>query len=179
MQVCGRDDFIPTWVEKNFNKPFPKTPSRIFVNSMSDPYFYEKEWTDRIVDKMKLAPQHKFLWLTKNAKFYKDNPLPENSWLGTSWDGGRPGDIFDGPYDRVHFLSIEPLLYEPEVKYVDWRNVKWAIIGAESGNRVGKVVPKKEWIEDIVAECRAHGVAVFMKKSLEGIWDNLPKEYPE
>ena len=28
--------FLPTWIESNFNKSFPKKPSRIFVNSMSD-----------------------------------------------------------------------------------------------------------------------------------------------
>jgi len=28
--------FIPTWVESSFSKKFPKKPSLIFVNSMSD-----------------------------------------------------------------------------------------------------------------------------------------------
>lgn len=178
--ICGRDDFYPTWIEKNFTKALPKKPSKIFVNSMSDPYFYKKEWVDRIVEKMLTAPDHKFLWLTKNADFYKSYLLPDNCWLGTSWDGSAEGDCYHGPYDgHLHFLSIEPLLYEPAIDYVDWSKVGWAIIGAESGNRAGKVVPKREWIEEIVKVCRANGIPVFMKKSLEGIWDgDLPKEYP-
>lgn len=180
-EICGRDDFVPTWIERNFQKPFPKAPSKIFVNSMSDPAFYEKEWLDRISEKIRTAPDHRFLWLTKSPQFYNRYTLPENCWLGTSWDGSSKGDTFEPAYkDRLHFLSIEPLLYEPEVKCVDWRGVKWAIIGAESGNRKGKVVPTLDWIKDIVTECRAHGIAVFMKKSLEGIWDGeLIREYPE
>ncbi|HPS31051.1 MAG TPA: DUF5131 family protein, partial [bacterium] len=29
-QICGRDDFQPTWIEKNFQKPIPKNATHIF-----------------------------------------------------------------------------------------------------------------------------------------------------
>jgi len=59
---------------------------------------------------------------------------------------------------------------------------KAIIIGAETGKRKDKVVPKREWIEKIVAECDSTGVAVFMKESLRTIMgcdfrqDKLPWE---
>jgi len=46
------------------------------------------------------------------------------------------------------------------------KNTNWIIIGAETGNRRGKVVPKRAWIEAICAAADAGGVPVFMKDSL-------------
>jgi hypothetical protein len=47
LQVAGRDDFAPTWIERNFAKPMPRKPARIFVNSMSDLADYPEA---RVVD---------------------------------------------------------------------------------------------------------------------------------
>jgi len=55
----------------------------------------------------------------------------------------------------------------------------WVIVGAETGNRKGKVIPEREWIENIVNECRRSKVPVFMKNSLAEIWrEPLIQEYP-
>ena len=35
---------IPTFIEKNFNKSFPKQPSMIFVNALSDIEYWKIEW---------------------------------------------------------------------------------------------------------------------------------------
>jgi len=43
------------------------------------------------------------------------------------------------------------------------------IIGAETGSRKGKVIPKKEWIDSLVKQADRFGVKVFMKNSLRGI----------
>ena len=57
---------------------------------------------------------------------------------------------------------------------------EWVIIGAETGNRKDKVVPEKEWLEQLVSECRKYGIPVFMKSSLENIWEGeLIQEFPE
>lgn len=53
------------------------------------------------------------------------------------------------------------------------------IIGAETGHRKNRVVPKREWIEDIVNECQKFGIPVFMKYSLADIWgEPLVQEFP-
>jgi protein gp37 len=59
------------------------------------------------------------------------------------------------------------------------KGIDWAIIGAETGNRKEKVIPKREWIESIVVECRKANVPVFMKSNLRDVWgDDLIQEYP-
>ena len=44
-----------------------------------------------------------------------------------------------------------------------------------------KVVPRAEWIEQIVSECEWHGIPVFMKDSLIPIVGerNMRREFPE
>lgn len=57
--------------------------------------------------------------------------------------------------------------------------IHWVIVGAESGNRKDKVIPRREWVADIVDRCRAVEVPVFMKDSLADIWgEPLIQEYP-
>ncbi len=54
------------------------------------------------------------------------------------------------------------------------------IVGAETGNRKGKVIPNKEWIDDIVQLADCFKINVFMKESLRSIMgdkfrqDSLP-----
>ena len=49
------------------------------------------------------------------------------------------------------------------------RSLKQIIIGAETGNRKGKVVPKKEWVLSLVKYCNQRHIRVFMKESLREI----------
>lgn len=56
----------------------------------------------------------------------------------------------------------------------------WVIVGTETGRRRDKVIPKREWIEGIINECRKNGTPVFMKSSLAEIWgEPLIQEFPE
>lgn len=69
------------------------------------------------------------------------------------------------------FISIEPLLEDLNLhryKYYPL-SLKQVIIGAETGNRKGKVIPKKEWVDSIVNFCDEHHLRVFMKSSLKDI----------
>ena len=55
----------------------------------------------------------------------------------------------------------------------------WVIVGAETGNRRGKVVPQKEWIDEIAAECKRHRKPLFMKDSLRDLMgDDFKQEFP-
>ena len=89
--------------------------------------------------------------------------LPSFIWMGTSIESAeftsRLNDL-----RRVscmtHFVSFEPLL--GSVGKLDLSRIDWAIIDGESGPRHRPV--KKEWILDIIRECRKHGVAVFFKQ---------------
>ena len=58
--------------------------------------------------------------------------------------------------------------------------VDWVIVGAETGRRKDKVIPKKEWIETIVNDCKNNGIPLFMKSSLADIWgEPLIQEFPK
>lgn len=108
------------------------------------------------------------------------------------------GAIF--PWTRNKFLSIEPISCDiTEVE--DERNpgerlldrficgedrpfhidgiFKWVIVGAETGTRKDKVVPRKDWIDKLAALCDRAGVPIFMKDSLRGIMGtDFRQEFP-
>ncbi len=125
------------------------------------------------------------LFLTKNPKRYieleKDRRLPwaDNFWFGTTVT--KPNIQFAWFKDKKFhwFLSIEPILERfGEIEPKDCLP-EWVIIGAETGRRKNKVIPEREWIEDIVNECRKADIPVFMKSSLADIWgESLIQEFP-
>lgn len=169
-----------------------KAPSNIFVCSMSDLFgaWVPDEWIERIFDACKRAPQHTYLFLTKNPARYLDlaskGKLPEerNLWYGTTTTG--PDKPFWWSKHHNTFASIEPLL-EPFEAAGERGNgsegyekkVEWVIIGAMTGPGSAKKQPKREWIQAIVDDASITGVPVFMKDSLKAVWgDDLIREYP-
>lgn len=89
------------------------------------------------------------------------------------------------PKKTNNFISAEPLL-ENVAMTNGWyfatenKEVKWVIIGAESGIRKDKIVPKKEWIETLVRTCSYNEIPVFMKDSLIPVIGeaNMKREFP-
>ena len=159
-----------------------KTPQNIFVCSMADLFgeWVPEEWIRRVFEECLENPQHRYLFLTKNPKRYEqfiDEPMSNNMWFGFSQTKNEHVGFDTHPSWNV-FVSIEPLLCDLSEK-ASPEGIDWVIIGAETGNRKGKVKPKREWIESIVADCRSFKVPVFMKSSLAEIWQEpLVQEYP-
>ena len=57
---------------------------------------------------------------------------------------------------------------------------EWIIVGAETGIRKDKVVPKREWVEKLVDLCQRAEIPIFMKSSLADIWgEPLIQEFPK
>ncbi len=173
--------FEPTWRERNFNRAMPKEPARIFVNSMSDVMYWEPDWWRRVLARIRENPQHAFLFLTQDPTVYWTwaDQIPRNCWLGaTATDQysvllrGRLLGMLRP--EHLTFLSIEPILEAILPETIDPRFVSWVILGAESGNRKGRVMPPADWIHPWV---EAKGIPVFMKSGLPwaGPWR---KEFP-
>lgn len=179
--------FTPTLHRYRLDEPQQwKQPRNIFVCSMADLFgsWVPLEWIQEVFEACRKAPQHRYLFLTKNPKrysnLYKEGVLPvgDGFWYGTTTT--KPGSPFfhvmmrdDNPNT---FISIEPLL-KPfgEIKAFP----KWVIIGAETGNREGKTIPSKGWVDEIAQQARAWKVPVFMKESLRGIMgDDFRQEFP-
>lgn len=193
--------FAPTFHKYRLDEPARKTKGQnIFVCSMADLFgdWVPDEWIQEVFTACKKAPHHNYLFLTKNPKRYSEIYRGELDYRCYMWFGATATDsrsfafkgqeLFDstGKIERLHakrFISIEPLhealnekMLAVNIKYLDW-----AIIGAETGNRKGKIIPKKEWIDNIVEECRHAGIPVFMKDSLISIVgeENMLREFPE
>lgn len=172
------ESFEPHWKEKNFQRSMPKEPSRIFVNSMSDIWFWTTNWTMKVLRRIREYPQHSFLFLTKAPEVYGLYAWPNNCWLGVTITNQAMMNhladlIFETTWDETNkiFFSLEPLL-EKITPYV---NPDWLIVGAETGNRKGKVIPKREWIDNLADL----GMPIFMKDSLIPIvGKNLTRDFP-
>ena len=177
-------DFEPTFHKYRLNEYQNKKGRNIFVCSMADLFgeWVPDEWIEEVFKACEKAPQHNYLFLTKNPERYEkilDRYMPPNMWFGWSQTGpaGNKCD-FTTHHSVKTFISIEPLL-EPFKKF-HIRGVDWVIIGAETGRRKNKIVPERTWIEDIVNECKKVEIPVFMKSSLSDIWEEpLIQEFPE
>lgn len=178
--------FEPTFHRYRINEYLNKKGRNIFVCSMADLFgdWVPDSWLDEVFDACDRAPQHNFMFLTKNVDRYVGYgvPMSENMWYGTSITRESEMHLFNSLPAFCHiFVSIEPILEDLQVDKNNllFRQVHWLIIGAETGRRKGKVIPKREWIEDIVNECQKCGTPVFMKSSLTHIWgEPLIQEFP-
>ena len=178
--------FVPTFIESQFNKKLPKKPQRIFVGSMSEIAHWKKEWMNKVIFKIFEYPQHTFQFLTKFPGIYYKYDFPKNCWLGVTIN--KDDDLDNGTYDflrsdlnsdNIKYISFEPLLGRilsyKLLKYFDW-----VIIGAETGNRKGKVIPKKEWVLDIMKHCNSNKIPLYIKNNLGKYYPDLEhiKEFP-
>lgn len=179
--------FVPTFHRYRLEEPARKTrPRNIFVCSMADLFgrWVPTAWIVEVLDACRAAPQHNFLFLTKNPARYEELdklallPREDNFWYGTTVTA--PGMPFFHSKNHKTFLSIEPLLELFGESEYSARMVDWAIIGAETGNRREKVTPQREWVVDLVQSFQLADVPVFMKGNLADVWGvPLLQEYPE
>lgn len=183
--------FMPTFHRYKLDQPKKlKKPRTIFVGSMADLFgkWVPDEWIEEVFESCKKAPQHRYLFLTKNPNRYielaKKGLLPQfgNMWFGYSatkqeelW---RFKHADECPVKNL-FVSIEPILGYIEAGFSSHCPADWVIIGAETGNRKNKVTPKREWIEQIAMECEYSDIPIFMKNSLIPIWgEQLITQFP-
>lgn len=187
--------FEPTFHKYRLEEPKKKTKGQnIFVCSMADLFgeWVPDEWIKQILETCKMTPQHNYLFLTKNFERYENlNDDCQNLWYGaTATDKNSFTLSLDSfMQQRVNaerffntFLSIEPLLEEININKCDgyFSCLNWVILGAETGNRKDRVIPKKEWIDIIVEQCKRSSIPVYMKDSLINIVgeENMLREYP-
>lgn len=183
--------FAPTFHTYRLDWPQKvKNGANIFVGSMADVFgeWVPDEWIERIFDACDKAPQHNYIFLTKNPKRYielaekKLLRTGDNYWYGSSTPTPETEFFF---HDQVNtFVSIEPIL-APFTELTDAngvaKKVDWVIIGAETGNRKAKVKPEFDWIKEIVLSADSAGVPVFMKDSLIAIVGekNMRRDFPK
>ena len=174
-------NFEPTFHKYRLNEYQSKKGRNIFVCSMADLFgdWVPDEWIEEVFKACDNAPQHNYLFLTKDPFRYEILHQKgilrkrDNMWYGYSMPKNGCDYWYDSQYKT--FESMEPLL-----EMVSVPHSKWTIIGAETGRRKNKVVPERKWIEHIVNKCREGNIPVFMKSSLADIWgEPLIQEFPD
>lgn len=191
--------FEPTFHRYRLDEPQKmKKAQTIFVCSMADLFgnWVPIEWIENVFAACKKTPRHHYLFLTKNPKRYVELyekgklPLTKNMWYGVSVTNPIQAEQAEESIEALpvkvnNFISAEPLLENIAISNgwyfaTENKDIKWVIIGAESGNRRDKVTPKKEWVETIVRSCNDNGIPVFMKDSLIPIVgkENILREFP-
>ena len=204
-------EFDPTFHRYKLDEPQHwKKPRNIFVCSMADLFgeWVPDEWIAEVFRACEAAPQHRYLFLTKNParlckmasayqirrwnekhegkphpqteKYAQTLSLPshDNWWFGSTLDS-KNARRFQGDNDFNTFTSIEPLREFMDVGLGSFGSDEWVIIGAETGNRKGRIIPKREWVENIVEAAQITGMKVFMKESLRGLMGaDFQQEFP-
>lgn len=181
-------EFDPTFHKYRLDEPQKiKQPQNIFVCSMADLFgdWVPEEWIQEVFEACEKAPWHKYLFLTKNPKrlctLVNTEKLPKNDnfWYGSTITG-KNGLRFPGRMIDHTFISIEPLTERLDAGLGSFGSAEWIIIGAETGNRKGKIAPEKEWVGNIVKAANITQAAVFMKGSLKQIMgDDFIQEFPK
>jgi len=138
-------------------------------------------WLSQIVKVIKENPQHVFQFLYHFSSHR--GIFPVNCWLGltmTSYTDAQKALRFSKTYpDHLKFISFEPLLGDPNIPEELFENIDWVIIGAETGNRKGRVEPRKEWIAKLLDAADKHDLPVYMKHNLKPYWPRERKEFPK
>lgn len=176
------DKFSPTFHRYRLNDYIGKKGRNIFVCSMADLFgdWVPDSWIEEVFKACDEAPQHNYIFLTKNPKRYVELAEKgilrclDNMWYGWSETNNNHHGLLYFPKPINTFVSVEPILEPVRPSLGDW-----VIVGAETGRRKDKVIPEREWIEQIVEDCRQYDIPVFMKSSLADIWgEPLIQEFP-
>ena len=187
--------FKPTLYRYRLDEYKAKKSSNIFVCSMADLFgsWVPDSWIEEVLSACVRAAQHNYLFLTKNPQRYIELQnkgklvIADNMWYGASATNEQQLMIATKAFNNINcrtktFLSVDPLLEDVTVSeyWNDCLNnhlVDWVIVGAENGNRKNRVIPERDWIRSIAFDCYDESIPIFMKSSLEDIWNGLIQEF--
>ncbi len=163
------DFSVPTKMPQALKKIHTRLPKAFLMTSMSDLADWPEDWREEVFDEMKKYPRNTYLFLTKRPQMINLDCRDQGSvWMGVtitnSKDTIRIQKMKQGMKAKNYFLTIEPLL--DDVGPLNLNGIGYIFIGAETGNRAGKVVPKKEWVDNVVAQADKAKVPIWMKESL-------------
>lgn len=193
--------FAPTFHRYRLGQPkvWSNKSRTIFVCSMVDLFgeWVPDSWIQEVMDACCAAPQHRYLFLTKNYLRASEFRYENNWWIGRTITHTEPCGNKDKnhylcygvpkakePVWRDHpntFISVEPIQgpVTDLAYYAHDYGYKWVIVGAETGNSKEKNIPKREWIDKIISDCELRKIPIFMKESLRSLmWPDFRQEFP-
>ena len=162
-----------------------KKPARIFVGSTIELFgdWIPNKWIFAILEQVRKHPQHTFQFLTKFPARMAQFLFPDNCWCGATIEDEDAVQRLDHSWrfesKPVKFLSFEPLHSSFQMYSTVFAYFNWFIIGAETGNRKGKIAPKEEWIAGLIHQAYLYDIPVYMKDNLKPYWHGeLRQEFP-
>lgn len=170
---------VPVFFPERLQRLNTKYPKSIFMDSMSDIAFWKDDWIQKVFDAIKHNSHNDYIFLSKSKKaihlfnVYKNflRSGRDSIFLGITITTQK--DIEKLEKEEVDFVSIEPILEPIDISsFENNEMLKQIIIGAETGNNIDKIIPKKEWIDNIVKQADIMQIKVFMKNSLKEIMGN-------
>jgi protein gp37 len=184
-----KDPFTPTFHPNRLGEPYyRKKPTRIFTVSMGDMFSpgVDPDWIHQILTVIDGNPQHTFQILTQFPynilSLINTDKLPDNIWLGVTVQNNKNKyripvlsglkNVIGGKWKT--FISFEPL--HGSIRHLDLRNIDWIIIGAETGNRKGRIKPEKQWVDDIIMN--AGPIPIYLKENLLQYYSIVRKDFP-
>ena len=188
----NRYGFIDNWNDllfisdrlKQLNTVYPKS---IFMNSMSDIAFWENEWIEKVFSLMKINSKNEYIFLTRDAaairKFgiYRNFELMLSNKIFLGLTITNQDEMYSLDECEPDFVAFEPLASEiTALGFSNYNSIKVIIIGAETGNRIQKIVTNKMWVRQLVQSADKANIKVYMKDSLKSLMgaefrqDNLP-----
>ena len=144
-----------------------KKPSIIFVGSNTDLEYWTNEQNGVVVLTCDLCHWHTFMFLSKEPRSYDGVNWPENSMQGLTVEMSGNKVLKDKMFEMVKlshpYLSIEPIA--GGLWYEIPKQIELVIVGAETGNRKGKIIPQKEWINSIKDHVPSE--KIYWKKNIQ------------
>lgn len=179
------DPFTPRYWPDRAIEPYKlRKPGTIFICSMGELFgkFIPEDWINNILDTCRELPEHTFQVLTKCPENAVKYEFPDNVWFGVTVTGkeskNQQWKLLKSLAEinvNIRFFSFEPLLAE----LVDYRweeIADWIIIGAQTNP---DQLPRREWIERVIAYYKLVEIPVFLKSNLKPLLGkNLRQELP-
>jgi protein gp37 len=152
-----------------------KSPSMVFVNSMSDLFHEDLDdaYIIEVCRVMVLANWHTFQVLTKRSERLREMlgstlqfaAEARHIWWGVSVEDRRHGlprlvDLQATRPSGIRMLSVEPLL--EDLGKLDLLGIGWVILGGESGPGARPLDP--DWVRSVRDQCVDAGVPFFFKQ---------------
>ena len=168
------------------NIPNPEKPARIFVGSTMELFgdWIRTDWMEDIFEKVMLFPEHTFIFLTKQPQnLLRWSPFPDNCYVGVTATNTEMA-VIGMQFLReiaatVKYVSFEPLLKQigqTTLAEISRGDIDWLIIGAQTKPTV---LPRIEWVQEIVEAADKAGIRVFLKDNLKPLFKpNYEVEYP-
>ena len=174
---------IATFQEQRLKQLYKKRGEVYLITSMSDFSGWKLEWREKIFKVLEENPQHSYTLLTKRPELIHFETDLDNVWIGVSVtcrNDVKRIEILKKNIKCKHYcITFEPL--HGDCGEMDLSNIECIFIGAETGNRKGKIKPQKEWVMNIVKQVKEFKIPVCMKMSLRDIVgeENWTQDFPE